>query len=121
LYGLLNWFDVFDYAVQKKEKLVEVMKFALETHGAHLLDNQSTTGDDNESKGSTGSKPPSKNLSLEGKTFSLELTRLRRARGIPDGKPTRYGQRSERQKKGREKKANQARGFVPGGSVSMGN
>ena len=94
LYGLLNWFDVFDYAVQNRESLVEVMKYVLKTHGAHLLQG----GDNDESEAGSKSKATNKQSSYKGpeeKKFDLELQRLRKARGIPDGKSTRFGQRSE--------------------------
>ena len=82
-----------------------------------LGDNQSIA-DDNASKGSKDDKPSSKNTSLDDKKFDLELIRLHKARGIPDGKSARFGEQSERQRRGREKKANEARGFIPGGTFS---
>jgi hypothetical protein len=107
LQNLLNWFHVFDYAVQNRKPLVDVMQYALETHGAHLLKNtkQSNDGDNEEIR---------EKLKIKPVAFDMELEHLKKARGLPDGKSDRDGQRFERQKKNRSKKLNKARGFLPG-------
>ena len=112
---LLNWFDVFDYAITHKQPLIEVMEYAVRSNAAHLLGEADTAEGNDSTQDDDGSKPKVKNK----REFDLELQRLRKLRGLPDGKSLRSEQQSDRQRKKRDAKVNQSRGFVSGVAASV--
>ena len=113
--GVTNWFDVFEYSVVHKIYLLQVMRLALSTYGAHLVGvDVEGSFKTNKTTSTSETEKPKNKVEREEVAFKHELERLRQARSIPDGKASRHEQREERQRKSRDKKVNQARGFVAG-------
>ena len=114
--GLTNWFDVFEYSAVHQIYLLEVMRFALQTYGAHLL--RADVNEEDSVKTDTAKSDSGKAKSKLGRdkvAFKHELDRLRQSKGLLDGKASRHEKREDRQRKNRDRKVNQARGFNVGG------
>lgn len=95
---LLNWFDVYEYAVQQGVTLLDGMRQAMKW--ANGEEEQAT-------KQSYWGPKPKRLAGLS----ERELERMKAFKGFPDGKATRFNKKStSRTNKGREKKLQEKRG-----------
>ena len=110
LNNLLNWFDVFEYAATHQIYLVDVMKYAVKTNAPHLLKKEE---EELSSLDSADGKSSKTQIAVSKDAFEREMERLKKMKGIPDGKAMRSEQRETIQSRNRARKQNQNRGWFP--------